>query len=57
MNEQKNKGYWKDGYFYVENEVICGICSRFMGISTKQEGELSYCGCEEYNSISNYLNR
>ena len=43
----EDKGYWKDGYFYVENRVICGICAGDLGASDKKEGELSYDGCEE----------
>ena len=46
--EKKDKGYWsKDGYFYEKGSILCGICSKNLGKSSKKEGELSYCGCEE----------
>jgi len=41
------KAYWKKGYFYVKKRVVCGICVRDLGPSSKRIGELGYCGCEE----------
>ena len=52
---EKNKGYWKDGYFYVEGRTLCGICCSDLGKSEKKEGDLSYDGCEEMES--NYHGR
>ncbi len=40
-------GYMKDGYFYEKGRIICAICCKDMGKSSKKEGELSYDGCEE----------
>ena len=33
--------------FKEPKRVICGICYADMGESEKEEGELSYDGCEE----------
>ena len=55
--ENEDKGYWKRGYFYVENRIVCGICGCDMGESKKEEGQLGYCGCENDDNLRNYLNR